>query len=128
MPLVLVNTRNHCYSNVAIQILYNNTKVRFLFQHDTFRTTESKLPMPVCEALSVIFKTDGRIPTSTENLRWLVGKKSGNTYFCDGTMEDTLHFLITLLKMLKEEIPLDNLKAREIIDEFVGEEKVERIF
>ena len=128
MPLLLVNTRNHCYSNVAIQILYNNTKVRFLFQHEAFRTTESKLPMPVCEALSVIFKTDGRIPTSTESLRYLVGKKSGSEYFCSGTMEDALDFLITLLKMLKEEIPQDNLQARYIIDDCVGEEKVERFF
>ncbi len=124
MPLVLLNTRNHCYSNAAVQVLFNITKIRYFFQQEKFRINGSKLPMPICNALSVIFKTDGRVPTSTEDLRCKVANKSGNNSFRNGSMEDSLNFLNTLLKMLKKEIPEDNCEAQEILNEFEGEEMV----
>ena len=128
MPLVLFNTRNHCYSNAAVQLLYNIKKIRFFFQQEKFRINGSQLSMPICNALSVIFKTDGRVPTSTEDLRNKVAIKSGNNSFSNGSMEDSLNFLDTLLKMLKKEIPPDNCEAQKILNEFEGEEMVERKF
>ena len=128
MPLVFVNTRNHCYSNVAVQLLFNIIKIRHFFMNENFRTNGSNLPMPICEALSVIFKTNGTTLSSTEVLRCLVGKKSGINNFCEGSMEDSLFFLHTLLKMLKEEIPRNNLEAQEVLEAFDGEEKVKRFF
>ena len=105
MPLVLFNTRNHCYSNAAVQLLYNITKILYFFQQEKFRINGSQLSMPICDALSVIFKTDGRVPTSTEDLRNKVANKAGNNSFSSGSMEDSLNFLDTLLKKLKKRDP-----------------------
>ena len=128
MPLVLINTRNHCYCNVAVQLLFNIPKIRYFFQQEKFRINGPKLSMPISDALSVIFKTDGKMLASTEALRCIVAEKSGIASFFDGSMEDSLYFLTTLLKMLKEEIPQDILDAHKIVEDFEGAEKVKRKF
>ena len=128
MPLLLMNTRNHCYSNVAIQLLYNNITIRLFFQNKQYTSIVSEQNMPICDTLSSIFKTEGREMTSTEDLRVLVARKSGEHSFSDGSMQDSLEFLVSLLKMLKEEIPQSNLEGHRILDGFVGRETMQRKF
>ncbi len=95
MPLLLTNTRNHCYSNVSVQLLYSNETTKLFFLKKKYRNHGSQWTMPICDALYSIFKTEGREETSTEHLRVLVARKAGIYSFEDGSMEDSLFFLIT---------------------------------
>ena len=128
MPLLLTNTRNHCYSNVSIQLLYSNKTTRSFFLEKKYRNHGSQCTMPICDELYSIFKTEGREETSTEYLRVLVARKSGIYSFEDGSMEDSLLFLDSLLKMLEREIPQSNIEGQRILDGFVGHETIQRRF
>ena len=72
---------------------------------------KSDRQMKICDEISRLFRSKENY-TSAAELKRLVATKSGKTYLNDGTQQDTVEFMVTLLQEVQEEISADNLEAR----------------
>ena len=71
-------------------------------------STEGKKKMQICDEIARLFSSDGSFSTTAAELRRLVATKSGRNYLDDGTQQDTVEFLTTLLQEVEEEISANN--------------------
>ena len=84
--------------------------------------------MRICEEVTRLFNTAGKFTSSAAELRRLVATKSGRPYLKDGSQQDAIEFLVTLLQEVENEISLHNWEAKAVVQEFWGIEKVEKRF
>jgi hypothetical protein len=54
--------------------------------------------MKICDEVARLFNTGGNFTLSAAELRRLVATKSGRHYLKDGSQQDTVEFLVTLLR------------------------------
>ena len=124
-PIKLINNtgleseKNLCFVNTALQLLYCIPRVRGLFKSKEYRLpSECGRKMKICDEINCNL--------SAAELRRLVSIASGRLYLHNGSQQDCLEFLILLLQEVEEEISLDNWEAKTTIQEFWGDEKVEK--
>ena len=124
-PIKLINNtgleseKNLCFVNTALQLLYCIPRVRGLFKSKEYRLpSECGRKMKICDEINCNL--------SAAELRCLVSIASGRLYLHNGSQQDCLEFLILLLQEVEEEISLDNWEAKTTIQEFWGDEKVEK--
>jgi ubiquitin C-terminal hydrolase len=91
-------------------------------------STEQKRRMQICDEVARLFSSAGNFFSSAAELRQLVATKSGRNYLNDGTQQDTVEFLTTLLHEVEEEISTNNWEAKVVVQEFCGTEKNEKKF
>ena len=82
--------------------------------------------MEVCDEISRLFNYTQNSTTSAATLRYLVALKSGKEYLYDGSQQDTVEFLRTLLHEIDKEISETNLDAKAVLEKFWGLEKNEK--
>ena len=84
--------------------------------------------MQICDEISRLFSSDGSFSSSAAELRRLVATKSDRNYLDDGSQQDTVEFLTTLLQEVEGEISETNWEAKVVIQEFWGTEKKKKVF
>ena len=121
--------KNLCFVNSALQLLNCTPRVRTFFKMKEYRLpNEQNRVMQICDEVSRLFNWEGDMPASAAEVRHIVATVSGNDYLSNGSQQDTVEFLITLLQGVEEEISKDNWEAKALIQEFWGIEKNERKF
>ena len=123
----LESERNLCFVNTALQLLHCVPHVNIFFKTKEYRLPkEQKRQMKICDEISRLFNSAGNCVCSAAELRRLVANKSGRHYLQDGSQQDTVEFLLTLLQEVEEEISVDNWEARIVVQEFWGVERKEK--
>ena len=122
----LESEKNLCFVNTALQLLHSVPRMDLFFKLKEYKLPyEKDRQMKICEEISRLFRSKENY-TSAAELKRLVATKSGKTYLNDGTQQDTVEFMVTLLQEVQEEISADNLEARVVVEEFWGIEKNEK--
>ena len=125
----LESERNICFINTALQLLFSVPRMKTFFHMKEYRlSTEKKRRMQICDEVARLFSSAGKVSSSAAELRRLVASKSGRNYLNDGTQQDTVEFLTTLLQEVEEEISANNWEAKVVVQEFCGTEKNEKKF
>ena len=125
----LVSEKNLCFVNTALQLLNCVPRMNTFFKMREYRLpNEQTKQMRVSEEVTRLFNTAGNFTSSAAELRRLVATKSGRHYLKDGSQQDAIEFLVTLLQEVENEISLLNWEAKTVIQEFWGIEKVEKKF
>ena len=120
----LKSERNLCFVNTALQLLHCIPRMSTFFKIREYRLlNEQNRKMEICDEISRLFNSEGNFICSASELRRVVAKKSGRHYLQDGSQQDTVEFLLTLLQEVEEEISVDNWEARVVVQEFWGVEK-----
>ena len=84
--------------------------------------------MKIFDEFARLFNARGRPITSAAVLRQLVGIASHKQQFLDGSQQDILDFLFTLLGEIEKEISHSNWEAKVVFREFWGRDKIEKKF
>ena len=79
----------------------------------------------ICDELSNLFILSGKRYCSAATLRNLVASKSERSYLSDGSHQDAIEFMMTLLQLVKSET---SNQSYSIIDGYIGLEKLEKNF
>ena len=109
----LESESNLCYVNSALQLLNNVPRIKTFFQGKEYRLKgEDKIVMKICDELSRLFSTKGSFICSAAELRQLVGIASGKHHFKDGSQQDILDFMFSLLEAVENEISDSTGKLR----------------
>ena len=109
--------RNACFVNTALQLLYSISRMQTFFKMKEYKLpSESKRQMKICDEVARLFNSDGNYVSSAAVLRQLVATKSGRMYLADGTQQDTVEFLITLLQEVEEEVSQENWEAKVVLE------------
>ena len=125
----LKSEKNLCYVNTAIQLMNSIPSLKKFFKQNEYRLKgEETRKMKICDELSKLFNAGGEIISSTAELRRLVGSAARKPCFLDGTQQDILDFLFTLLIEVDKEISDLNWEAKVLIKEFWGRDRVEKKF
>ena len=118
--------KNLCFVNSALQLLSSVPRINMLFKAREYRLPhEHKRVMKICDEVARLFSSGGHFAVSSAELRRLVADKSGRTYLKDGSQQDLVEFLISLLQLVDEEISQENWEIKVVIQEFWGIEKTE---
>ena len=121
--------RNACFANTALQLLYSVSRMQTFFKMREYKLpSEDKRQMKICDEIARLFNSDGNYASSAAVLRHLIATKSGRLYFKDGTQQDIVEFLITLLQEVEEELSEGNREAKAVLQEFWGKERTEKKF
>ena len=123
----LASEKNICYVNSMLQLLKSITEFENLFTTGRYRI-DRKIKLPVSDEISRIFKFSGNSPTSASALRSLVARLSGKDYLADGSHQDCLEFIETLLEELFKELKTSSPYALEILNMFWGKEIQSKMF
>ena len=83
----LPSERNLCYVNTELQLLYSIYELKNFFSNGIYRENY-KGRLPVCDELSRIFCTGGKITTTAAELRRLVGKHFNRNDIMMGEQQD----------------------------------------
>ena len=125
----LKSEKNLCFVNTALQLLNSVPRMNTFFKMKEYRLpNEQTKQMKICEEVTSLFNTVRNFTSSAAELRRLVASKSGRHYLKDGSQQDTIEFLVTLLQEVENEISLANWEARTVIQEFWGIEEIEKKF
>ena len=125
----LPSESNLCYVNSAVQMLNNVPRIKNLFGERVYKLKgEENRVMKICDELARLFNAEGTIICSAAELRQLVGTASNKHYFKDGSQQDILDFMFSLLEAVEEEISDLNWETKVVIREFRGREKTEKMF
>ena len=125
----LKSERNLCFTNTAMHLLCNIPIIKDFFKKKEYRLlSEQKKSMNICDEISRLFNIKGDMTTSASELRRLVGIASRKPHLKDGSQQDILEFLLTLLEEVGDEISSSNLEAKTVLEEFCGVERIERKF
>ena len=120
---------NLCFANSAIQMLHNIPRIRSFFLEKEYNLpNEKKQNMGICDELAQIFQVGVQTVTSAAKLRKMVGESASKPYLMDGSQQDVLDFLFTLLDTIEKELSDQNWEAKVLIREFWGREKIEKKF
>ena len=113
--------RNLCFVNTALQLLHSIPRVRRFFKMREYRLpSEQKRQMKICDEVSRLFNANENFTLSAAELRLLVAMRSGRLYLKDGSQQDTVEFLVTLLTEVEHEISANNWEAKTVVQEFWG--------
>jgi ubiquitin C-terminal hydrolase len=125
----LESERNLCFVNTALQLLNCVPRMNTFFKMKEYRLpNEQTKQMKICEEVTRLFNTAGNFTSSAAELRRLVATKSGRHYLKDGSQQDAIEFLVTLLQEVENEISLHNWEAKTVVNEFWGIEKIQKRF
>ena len=125
----LKSESNICFVNTALQLLHSVNRMREFFKMREYRLPNEQIrKMEICNELSRLFSSEGNFFSSCAVLRHLVAAKSGRNHLNDGTQQDTVEFLTTLLNEVEKEISENNWEAKSVLEEFWGIEKLEKKF
>ena len=125
----LSSETNICFVNTALQLLHSVDRMKTFFKLKEYRlSSEQQRQMKVCDEISRLFNSGENFLLTAAEVRNLVASKSGREYLNDGSQQDTVEFLTTLLQVVHEEISLNNWEAKVVIQEFWGIEKTEKKF
>ena len=109
----LESERNICYVNSAVQLMFNIPRLTKMFEEREYRLKgEEDRTMKICDELSRLFNARGSAITSAAVLRQLVRIASHKQQFLDGSQQDILDFLFTLLGEIEKEISHSNWEAK----------------
>ena len=118
--------QNICFVNITVQLLRSIPSIQAYFKERCYKlemTGSEKTE--ICDEISDIFISSGKRYCSAAKLRNLVASKSGRLYLSDGSHQDAIEFLMTLLQLVKSEISSPN---NSIIDGLFGLETLEKHF
>ena len=123
------STRNLCFVNTSLQMLYSLPEVRSFFVNQHYKINqEQSADFKICNEISRIFKSAGQFLISASTLRLLVGCESQNEEICNGSQQDITLFLRLLLQQIEKELTeLDGPHAL-FINRFWGREHVIKKF
>ena len=123
------STRNLCFVNTSLQMLYSLPEVRSFFVNQHYKINqEQSADFKICNEVSRIFKSAGQFSISASTLRLLVGCESQNEEICNGSQQDITLFLRLLLQQIEKELTeLDGPHAL-FINRFWGRENVNKKF
>ena len=123
------STRNLCFVNTSLQLLYSLPEVRSFFVNQDYKINQNESAnLKICNEVSRIFKTAGQFTTSAATLRLLVGCESKNEEICSGSQQDITFFLRLLIKQIEIELAeLDGPQAL-FMNKFWGREHVIKKF
>ena len=125
----LESEKNLCYVNTATQLINSIPRLKIFFKQNEYRLRgEETRKMKISDELARLLKAGGKTISSTAELRRLVGSAACKPYFQDGTQQDILDFLFTLLNEVEKEISDKNWEAKVVLTEFWGREKTEKRF
>jgi ubiquitin C-terminal hydrolase len=125
----LESERNLRFVNTSLQLLHRVPRMKQFFKMKEYRlSNEHKRNMEICDEVARLFNTVKHFTLSAAELRRLVATKSGRHYLKDGSQQDTVEFLVTLLTEVENEISDDNWEAKTVVQEFWGIEKKEKKF
>ena len=82
--------------------------------------SEQKRQMKICDEVSRLFNANENFTLSAAELRLLVAMRSGRLYLKDGSQQDTVEFLVTLLTEVEHEISANNWEGKTVVQEFWG--------
>ena len=118
--------QNICFVNITVQLLNNIPSIQAYFKERCYKLemTGSK-KTDICHEISNIFISSGKKYCSAGRLRNLVASNSGKLYLSDGSHQDAIEFLMTLLQLIKSEMSFQN---NYIIDGVFGLETLEKNF
>ena len=115
----LASESNICFVNTALQLLHCVPRMKTFFKLREYRLPmEQKRQMKICDEIARLFTTEGNFVSSAGELRRLVAMKSGRNYLHDGSQQDAIEFLVTLLQEVEYEISVDNWEAKTVVQEF----------
>ena len=123
------STRNLCFVNTSLQLLYSLPEVRSFFVNKEYKINQHESAnLKICNEVSRIFKTAGQFTTSAATLRLLVGCESQNVDICSGSQQDITFFLRHLIQQIEIELAeLDGPQAL-FMNKFWGREHVTKKF
>ena len=122
----LKTEQNICFVNITVQLLKSIPSIQAYFKERCY-----KLEVPgskkteICDEISDIFISSGKRYCSAAKLRNLVTSNSGRLYLSDGSHQDAIEFLMTLLQLVKSET---SYLSNNIIDRLFGLETLEKNF
>ena len=116
----LESEKNLCFVNTSLQLLHCAPRMNRFFVMKEYRLpNEQKREMKICDEVARLFNTEKHLTLSAAELRRLVATKSGRHYLKDGSQQDTVEFLVTLLTEVENEISTNNWEARTVVQEFL---------
>ena len=119
--------QNICFVNTALQLLHSVQRMQTFFKMREYRLASEKTRnMKICDEIARIFSSDGNFSSSAAELRQLVALRSGRHYLSNGTQQDTVEFLTSLLELIEREISENNWEGKVVIKEFWGVERNEK--
>ena len=123
------STRNLCFVNTSLQLLYSLPEVRTFFVNQEYKINQHESAnLKICNEVSRIFKTAGQFTSSAATLRFLVGCESQNEDICSGSQQDITLFLRHLIQQIEIELAeLDGPQAL-FMNKFWGREHVTKKF
>ena len=118
--------QNICFVNVVVQLLNNVTNFQAYFKKRYYKLEMAgSKKTEICDELSNLFILSGKRYCSAATLRNLVASKSERLYLSDGSHQDAIEFMMTLLQLVKSET---SNQSYSIIDGYIGLEKLEKNF
>ena len=122
----LKTEQNICFVNITVQLLKSIPSIQAYFKERCYKLemTGSK-KTDICDEIADIFISSGKKYCSAAKLRNLVALNSGRSYLSDGSHQDAIEFLMTLLQLVKSET---SYQSNGIVDGLFGLEKLEKNF
>ena len=123
------STRNLCFVNTSLQMLYSLPEVRSFFVNQHYKINRDQpTNFKICNEVSRIFKSAGQFSISAATLRLLVGCESQNEEICNGSQQDITLFIRLLLQQIEKELTeLDGPNAL-FMNKFWGREHIIKKF
>ena len=118
----LKSERNLCYVNTELQLLHSIIYIREFFTSEAYKEDQHGR-FPVCDELSRIFKTAGKIQTSAAELRRLVGSYVKRVDISNGSQQDIEEFHCLLFDIIEEELGSNGLS---LLNKLKGQEQIQR--
>ena len=120
----LKTEQNICFVNITVQLLKCIPSIQAYFKERYYKLeiTGSK-KTDICDEIANIFISSGKRYCSAAKLRNMVATKSGRLYLSDGSHQDAIEFLLTLLQLVKSET---SYQSNGIVDGLFGLEKLEK--
>ena len=115
--------QNICFVNVAVQLIHSIPSIKDFFKYKQYHSIRESTT-DICDEIANIFNSTGSSPVSAGRLRVLVSAAAGKGYLNDGSQQDTVEFLITMIHEIEKEISSRNNP----LCDFWGIEKVEKVF
>lgn len=118
--------QNICFVNISVQLLNCIPSIQAYFKKKCYKLEMiGSKKTDICDEISDIFIPSGKRYCSAAKLRNLVALNSGRLYLSDGSHQDAIEFLMTLLQLVKSET---SYQSSNIIDGLFGLERLEKNF
>ena len=123
----LNSEKNLCFVNTELQLLYSLPDVREFFCLQKYKENfYGKLN--VCDEISRIFRTEGRIETTAAELRRSIGQFHKREDISNGAQQDIEEFHTLLLEVIADELKKVGGASSRFVNKFIGKEQTKRYF